>query len=35
MISAAGILIGIVTSFISTHIVAVDEQDKVEFSLKL
>lgn len=35
MISAAGILVGIVTSFISTHIVTVDEQKKVEFSLKL
>jgi Na+/H+-translocating membrane pyrophosphatase len=34
-ISAAGILVGIVTSFVSTHLVAVDEQSKVELSLKL
>lgn len=35
MISAAGIMVGIVTSFVSTHLIIVDEQEKVELSLKL
>jgi len=34
MISAAGIIVGFVTSFLSTSIIDVDEPGKVEFSLK-
>jgi len=34
MISAAGIFVGIFVSFFSSHIYTVDEDDKVELSLK-
>lgn len=34
-ISAAGILVGIITSFVSTHLLSVDDASKVEFSLKI
>ena len=34
MISAAGIVVGIVTSFFSTHILSIDQYENIERSLK-